>query len=71
METVVLPGRAASPADPAIGLCKGSPLRSKIEARNANRLDEVTDRAIQAVAERFGPGPIESKLQALVIAATV
>lgn len=68
-ETVTLAGRAASPADPAIGLCKGSPLRNEIETRDPSRLDEVTERATQAVAQRFGPGPIESKLQALVFAA--
>jgi SAM-dependent methyltransferase len=69
IETVVLRGRAASPADPAIGLCQGSPLHHEIEARDADRVDEVTDLVTLAVAQRFGDGPIEGKLQALVITA--
>jgi len=68
-ETVVKPGRAPSPRDPAIGFCQGSPLRSEIEARDAGRLQEATEAAARALAERFGSGPIEGKLQAHVIAA--
>jgi len=69
-ETVAKRGRAPSPRDPAIGLCQGSPMRSEIEARDKSRLDEATDAAAEAVAKRFGPGPIDSKIQAHVIAAT-
>jgi ubiquinone/menaquinone biosynthesis C-methylase UbiE len=70
IETVTLQGRAASPADPAIGFCKGSPLRHEIEARDASRLDEVTDLVTQAVAQRFGQSRIEGKIQAHVVTAT-
>ena len=69
-ETVAKQGRAPSPRDPAIGFCQGSPLRSEIEARDASRLAEATEAATRALAARFGPGPIEGKLQAHVIAAT-
>jgi ubiquinone/menaquinone biosynthesis C-methylase UbiE len=70
IETVEKRGRAPSPRDPAIGFCQGSPLRSEIEARDAGRLEEATEAAAQAIAARFGPGPIEGKIQAHVITAT-
>jgi ubiquinone/menaquinone biosynthesis C-methylase UbiE len=63
-------GRAPSARDPAIGFCQGSPLRMEIEARDKSRLQEATDAAAAAVAQRFGPGPIDSKIQAHVIEAT-
>jgi len=69
IETVTLRSRAASPADPAIGFCKGTPLRHEIEARDASRLDEVTDLVARAIAQRFGHGPIDGKLQAHVVTA--
>ena len=49
--------KAASPRDPAIAYCQGTPLRNEIEARDASRLAEATDRAAEAVAQRFGRGP--------------
>ncbi len=64
--TVELSSRAPSAADPAIGFCQGSPLRMQIEARDRTRLREVTDAATAAVAERFGPGPIDAPMRALV-----
>lgn len=69
IDTVAVTGRAPSAVDPAIGLCQGSPLRNEIEARAPNRLAEVTERATQAVARRFGSGPISSTLRAHVVTA--
>jgi ubiquinone/menaquinone biosynthesis C-methylase UbiE len=69
IETVEKRGRAPSPRDPAAGFCQGSPLRGEIEARDAGRLEEATAAAADAVAARFGPGPIDSKIQAHVITA--
>jgi len=69
IETIEKRGRAPSPRDPAIGFCQGSPLRSEIEARDAGRLAEATEAAARAVAARFGPGPIDGKIQAHVITA--
>ncbi|HKX07030.1 MAG TPA: methyltransferase domain-containing protein [Stellaceae bacterium] len=68
-ETVEKRGRAPSARDPAIGFCQGSPLRMEIEARDKARLDEATNAAAEAVAARFGPGPIDGKMQAHVIEA--
>jgi ubiquinone/menaquinone biosynthesis C-methylase UbiE len=69
IETVEKRGRSPSPRDPAIGFCQGSPLRSEIEARDAGRLQEATAAAADALAARFGAGPIEGKIQAHVITA--
>jgi hypothetical protein len=48
--------------------CQGTPLRGEIEARGASRLDEATDVAAEAIAKRFGRGPVEGRIQALVVA---
>jgi len=69
-DTVELRSRAASPHDAAIGLCQGTPLRNEIEERDPNRLEEATEVAAAAVRARFGPGPIDGKIQAHVITAT-
>lgn len=69
IETIAKRGRAPSARDPAIGFCQGSPLRNEIEARDAGRLQEATEAAAQAIVARFGPGPIEGKIQAHVITA--
>ena len=44
-------------------------MRNEIESRAPGRLDELTELATQAVAARFGAGPIESTIQAIVIEA--
>ena len=62
--------RAASPRDAAFAFCQGSPLRNEIEARGTVSLDEATDRAAEALAKRFGNGPVEGRMRALVITAT-
>ena len=59
--------RAASPRDPAIAYCQGTPLRSEIEARGAARLGEATDVVERAIAARFGAGAVDGKIQAHVI----
>ena len=69
VETVSRRSRADSPRDIAIGICQGTPLRNEIEARDRNRLAEVTDLATNAIAARFGAGPVDGKIQALVVTA--
>ncbi len=58
-EHVAKRSRAGSHRDPAIGYCQGSPLRSEIEARDPKQLESVTEAAAEALARRFGNGPIE------------
>jgi len=67
-DTVPIVARAASARVPALGFCQGCPLRGEIESRDAARLAEATTAAEQAVAARFGNGPIEGRIQAHVIA---
>lgn len=67
LNTVVACSRAASAQVPAIAYCQGTPLRNEIEARDKARLREATDAATQAIARRFGPGPVEGKIQAHVV----
>lgn len=69
IDTVQLRSRAASHRDPAIGFCQGSPLRNEIEARDPDRLEEATEAAAAGVKAKFGTGPIDGKIQALVITA--
>jgi SAM-dependent methyltransferase len=68
ISTVAARSQAASPRVPAIAYCQGTPLRNEIEARDKSRLDEATDSAAQAIARRFGPGPVDGKIQAHIVA---
>ena len=61
--------RAATPSEPAIAYCQGTPLRNEIEARDPLGLDAATAAATEALARRFGEGPIEGRVRAHVIAA--
>src|SRR6185503_20132614 len=61
--------RAASPRDAAVAFCQGTPLRNEIEARDASRLEEATNHAAEALAVRFGSGPIAGRIRAFVITA--
>ncbi|MHC5114484.1 MAG: class I SAM-dependent methyltransferase [Planctomycetota bacterium] len=69
IERITARSRAADPSVPAIAYCQGTPLRNEIESRNASRLEHATDAATAAVAERFGAGPVDGKIQAYVITA--
>lgn len=62
--------KASAPRDPAIAYCQGTPLRHEIETRAASRLNDATKAAAEALARRFGNGPIEGRIRAYVITAT-
>jgi ubiquinone/menaquinone biosynthesis C-methylase UbiE len=70
ISTVEKTSTAPSPRHPAIAYCQGTPLRNEIEARDAKRLDEVTDRAANAIAERYGNGSVSAKIRAHVVMAS-
>jgi len=59
--------RATAPRIPAVAFCQGTPLRSEIEARGASRLEAATAAAERAIAQRFGAGAVEGKMQAHVV----
>lgn len=56
--------RAESPQVPGVAYCQGTPLRNEIEARDPQRLLEATEAASAAIAERFGTGAVDGKIQA-------
>lgn len=65
--TVAARSRANSSRVPAIAYCQGTPLRNEIEARAASRLGEATDIAAEAIAQRFGRGDVDGKIQAHIV----
>ena len=67
IDTVAARSRATSPRVPAIAFCQGTPLRNEIEARDKSRLGEATDIATEAIAQRFGPGSVDGKMQAHIV----
>jgi ubiquinone/menaquinone biosynthesis C-methylase UbiE len=70
IETVDHRSRATSPKDAAIAYCQGTPLRNEIETRDASLLEDATKAAADALARRFGNGPIDGRIRAHVITAT-
>jgi SAM-dependent methyltransferase len=68
IDTVAARSVADSPRIAAVAYCEGTPLRNEIEARDATRLAEATDAAAAAIAQRFGPGRVDGRIQALVVA---
>jgi ubiquinone/menaquinone biosynthesis C-methylase UbiE len=60
---------APSPRDPAIAYCQGTPLRNEIEALDPSGLEAATQEAAQALARRFGSGPVKGRIRAHVITA--
>lgn len=67
ISTVAARSQATSPRIPAIAYCQGTPLRNEIEARGKSRLGEATDVAEAAIAQQFGRGTVDGKIQAHVI----
>lgn len=61
--------RAASARDAATAYCQGTPLRNDIEQRDAGLMQLATDRAAQAIASRYGQGPVAGRISAHVIVA--
>jgi ubiquinone/menaquinone biosynthesis C-methylase UbiE len=69
VEPIDRTSKAPSPRHTAIAYCQGTPLRNEIEARDASGLENATSRAADALARRFGNGPVEGRIRALVITA--
>ena len=59
----------SSAREAAVSMCHGGLVRAAIEAQMPGRLDEITEAATTAIAARFGSGPIESPLSALLFSA--
>jgi SAM-dependent methyltransferase len=67
IETIAARSLAKSPREPAIAYCQGTLLKNEIESRDAARLGEATDAAAVAIAQRFGRGAVDGKIQAHVV----
>jgi len=67
ISTVEARSRAASARIPALAFCQGTPLRNEIEARDPSGLSKATDVASDAIANRFGRGAVDAKMQAHVV----
>jgi SAM-dependent methyltransferase len=65
--TLAKRSRATSPDVPAIAYCQGTVLRDEIEARDPDGLVRATEIAAAAVAERFGKGAVDGKIQAHIV----
>jgi SAM-dependent methyltransferase len=65
--TVAKRSQAPSARHVALAYCQGTPLRSEIEARDASRLGEATDICAEAIAQRYGRGPVDAKVQAHIV----
>ena len=69
VDTIEEISSAPSPRHPAIAYCQGTPLRNEIEVRDASLLERVTDQAMEAIALRFGSGPVSGKIRGHIVAA--
>jgi SAM-dependent methyltransferase len=58
--------RAQSAHSAAVAYCQGTPLRNEIEARDPSRIAEATQAVTEALARRFGAGPIQGQIKAHV-----
>ncbi len=67
--TITEQSRAASPRAPAVAYCQGTPLRNELEARDAARLEEITEAATQDIAQRYGDGAVSGRIQGHVFVA--
>jgi SAM-dependent methyltransferase len=67
IDTVAARSRAESSRIPAIAYCQGTPLKNEIESRDASRFDEAIDVTAEAIAQRFGRGTVDGKIQAHVV----
>lgn len=66
-ETISARSIAPEPSIPAVAYCQGTPLRNEIEVRDATLLEHATGIATAALAERFGTGTIDGKIQGHVV----
>jgi SAM-dependent methyltransferase len=68
-EDVIQSAHSGSPREAAISQCHGGIVRAAIDAQMPYRLDEITEAATAAIAVRFGSGPVESPLHAILFTA--
>jgi len=67
VEALEARSKAASAREVAVAYVQGTPLRNEVERRDPARLEEATTRAAEAIAQRFGAGPVDGLIRAYVI----
>lgn len=70
IDSVQLTGRAESARTAAVALCQGTPMRAEIEAYGPGALERGTDAVAAEIAGRFGEGPFDAPICALIIEAS-
>jgi ubiquinone/menaquinone biosynthesis C-methylase UbiE len=68
-ETVDHMAKGKTPLEVATAYCQGTPLRAEIEERGGAGLENVTRTVADALAKKFGTGPIEGAIRAHIISA--
>ena len=68
-EDVIQSTHTRSPPEAAVSQCHGGLVRAAIDAQMPDQLDEITEAATAAIAARFGSGPVDSPLHAILFAA--
>jgi SAM-dependent methyltransferase len=70
VERIDARAKAATAEEPAIAFCHGTILRNEIEPRGVTALDDATEAARNAIAERFGATGVDSAMRAVYVTAT-
>jgi len=63
--------RSASAREAAIANCHGGMLRAQIDELAPGRLDEITGAVEAAFAARFGDGPVDAPIHAILFTGVV
>ena len=71
IEALVVTSRAPSAHDAAFAYCQGTPLRVELEQLGPGALERATDAAEAALRRRYGDGPLEGQIRALIVEAAV
>ena len=69
VESLTLASTAPEALSVAIGYCQGTPMRGEIEAHGAEALAAATRVATEAIAARYGSGPVTGRIRAHVVTA--
>jgi SAM-dependent methyltransferase len=68
-EDVIKRIRAPSARAAAVAACHGGILRAGIDRLDPGRLDEITDAVAAAFTDRFGEGPVDAPIRAILFSA--
>jgi SAM-dependent methyltransferase len=70
IDKVKLTGSSPGPRAPALGFCQGSPMMAEIQAVDPGGLQAATDAVEAAQRDRFGSGPFDVELAAMIVETT-